>query len=351
MTAITIEKAIVHRALSALEYHTQQTRLIHNTELVIEELRAALSAPATAPAIQYPPLPIVAALLHSDGYWTSVAGGPLRPKPDNFSNKEVFTADQMRAYVDADRAQRVPSSADDLRALGWTVAVHNDYRLNGVAHTFWLLTKDGRCIKGEGLSDADALKEIRTMLSAAPQAQPEQHPFPHEGMDKVALDRYKVAKSISTIWPYSVAAGDGNQELFHGSESTCKHVARKLAGAFLDGAFYAHAQRQKELEASTCYMTNDATREECIRQAIEQDRALREQAQPSKQVLENIDELMSQAQVMASAWSLVGSRFDNGSAMQDFEEAKQELRDMLSAAQQAQPATAPAHTEAEASKT
>lgn len=56
------------------------------------------------------------------------------------------------------------------------------------------------------------------------------------------------------------------------------------------------------------------------------------QAQPSKQVLENIDEVMTQAQVMASAWSLVGSRFDSGSAMQDFEEAKQELRDMLSAA-------------------
>lgn len=50
MTTITIEKAIVHRALSALEYHTQQTRPIHNTELVIEELRTALSAPATAPA-------------------------------------------------------------------------------------------------------------------------------------------------------------------------------------------------------------------------------------------------------------------------------------------------------------
>ena len=49
MTTITIEEAIVHRALSALEYHTQQTRPIHNTELVIEELRAALTAPATAP--------------------------------------------------------------------------------------------------------------------------------------------------------------------------------------------------------------------------------------------------------------------------------------------------------------
>ena len=49
MTTITIERAVVHRALSALEYHTQQTRPIHNTELAIEELRDALAAPATAP--------------------------------------------------------------------------------------------------------------------------------------------------------------------------------------------------------------------------------------------------------------------------------------------------------------
>ena len=173
MTTITIERALLEQALTALTYKgTMGPTRRQRRMAAVDALRAALAAPATAPAIQYPPLPIVAALLHSDGYWTSVAGGPLRPKPDNFSNKEVFTADQMRAYVDADRAQRAPSSADDLRALGWTVAVHNDYRLNGVAHTFWLLTKDGRCIKGEGLSDADALKEIRTMLSAAPQAQP-----------------------------------------------------------------------------------------------------------------------------------------------------------------------------------
>ena len=49
MTTINIERAAVYRALSALEYHTQQTRPIHNTELVIEELRDALATPATAP--------------------------------------------------------------------------------------------------------------------------------------------------------------------------------------------------------------------------------------------------------------------------------------------------------------
>ena len=50
MTTITIARAVLYRALSALEFHTQQTRPIHNTELVIEELRAALAAQPTGPA-------------------------------------------------------------------------------------------------------------------------------------------------------------------------------------------------------------------------------------------------------------------------------------------------------------
>ena len=66
--------------------------------------------------------------------------------------------------------------------------------------------------------------------------------FQHEVADKFASDRYRVVKSRSTIWPNSVVvAGDGEQELFSGSNSACKHVARKLVGAFLDGAFYTHS--------------------------------------------------------------------------------------------------------------
>ena len=49
-----------------------------------------------------------------------------------------------------------------LRGEGWTVAVHNDYRLNGESRTFWLFTKDGRAIKGEGRTDEEAqIDEIR----------------------------------------------------------------------------------------------------------------------------------------------------------------------------------------------
>jgi hypothetical protein len=55
--------------------------------------------------------------------------------------------------------------ADDLRALGWTVAVHNDYRKDGEPFTFWLLTKDGRALKGEGRTDAEALDAVRRQLA------------------------------------------------------------------------------------------------------------------------------------------------------------------------------------------
>ena len=44
-----------------------------------------------------------------------------------------------------------------LRNDGWAVAVHNDYRLQGKNHTFWLFTRNDRAIKGEGHSDEEAL--------------------------------------------------------------------------------------------------------------------------------------------------------------------------------------------------
>jgi hypothetical protein len=54
----------------------------------------------------------------------------------------------------------------DLRAAGWSVAVHNDYRQDGKRYTFWLMVKDGRALKGEGRTDGDALDEIRAQVKA-----------------------------------------------------------------------------------------------------------------------------------------------------------------------------------------
>lgn len=49
----------------------------------------------------------------------------------------------------------------DLRAAGWTVAVHNDYRQQGELHTFWLFTHpSGKYLKGEGRSDEEAVAQV-----------------------------------------------------------------------------------------------------------------------------------------------------------------------------------------------
>jgi hypothetical protein len=56
--------------------------------------------------------------------------------------------------------------ADDLRQLGLSVAVHNDYRLNGENHTFWLFVdKSGMSYKGEGRTDAEALNQVRNLIA------------------------------------------------------------------------------------------------------------------------------------------------------------------------------------------
>lgn len=68
--------------------------------------------------------------------------------------------------------------ADELEALreaGWSVAVHNDYRLLDAPHTFWLFTHaNGRWIKGEGRTDTEALAEAQSALRASEHAEPVQ---------------------------------------------------------------------------------------------------------------------------------------------------------------------------------
>lgn len=73
---------------------------------------------------------------------------------------------EQRTYDRLDHAlkQVQASSPEDIRARGWVVAVHNDYRKDGVPHTFWLFTRADRCVKGEGMTDAIALEEVRRQL-------------------------------------------------------------------------------------------------------------------------------------------------------------------------------------------
>lgn len=54
---------------------------------------------------------------------------------------------------------------DVLRERGWSVAVHNDYRLRGERQTFWLFTCGSRCVKGEGPTDAVALSLVEDAIN------------------------------------------------------------------------------------------------------------------------------------------------------------------------------------------
>lgn len=47
-----------------------------------------------------------------------------------------------------------------LRQHGWTVAVHNDYILDGVHMTFWGFSRGHQWVKGEGETDLEALNDV-----------------------------------------------------------------------------------------------------------------------------------------------------------------------------------------------
>ena len=55
----------------------------------------------------------------------------------------------------------------------------------------------------------------------------------------MAVDRYKVVLFESMFYCWAVVAGTGTQQLYLGREVECQNMARKFAGAFLDGAFVA----------------------------------------------------------------------------------------------------------------
>jgi len=51
-----------------------------------------------------------------------------------------------------------------LREAGWAVACHNDYKLHKQNWTFWLFTKGNYAVKGEGITDLDALEEVECCI-------------------------------------------------------------------------------------------------------------------------------------------------------------------------------------------
>ena len=61
-----------------------------------------------------------------------------------------------------------------------------------------------------------------------------------ESIEQLAVARYKVVPAHESMFHrWAVVAGDGAQQLYIGREVECENMARKFAGAFLDGAFVA----------------------------------------------------------------------------------------------------------------
>ena len=98
-------------------------------------------------------------------------------------------------------------------------------------------------ILGSDMEPVDyVLEPVAAPALEAPPAVAPQGEYPHEQMDAMALARYKVVPShASMLWSHAVVAGDGAQQLYVGREVECQNMARKFAGAFLDGAFAFHS--------------------------------------------------------------------------------------------------------------
>lgn len=87
-----------------------------------------------------------------------------------------------------------------------------------------------------GWSAARAALSTHPSAPVAPAESPEHD---HEKFDAIAADRYKVVPTKSGFWGYAVVVGDSAAEVYKGHKRDCDLVARRMAGAFLDGAFLA----------------------------------------------------------------------------------------------------------------
>ena len=88
---------------------------------------------------------------------------------------------------------------------------------------------------------------------AAPQQEAQEPTEIPEEIERMAADRYKVVPSHESMFHrWAVVAGTGTQQLYLGREVECQNMARKFAGAFLDGAFVA-MQRTAPQPAPDCH--------------------------------------------------------------------------------------------------
>lgn len=93
------------------------------------------------------------------------------------------------------------------------------------------------------LACINAALESVAAPKAAPQQEAQEPTAISEAIERMAADRYKVVPSHESMFHrWAVVAGTGTQQLYLGREVECQNMARKFAGAFLDGAFVAMQQ-------------------------------------------------------------------------------------------------------------
>lgn len=123
----------------------------------------------------------------------------------------------------------------NLRRTGWTVAVHNDFRLNGKPHTFWLFTHEAtrKYAKGEGTTDQEALEEAAHEAAVAMDAPvafavPEIPGHPH-----VSLEDARRAVADAGRWvDAAIAAGNDPAKLTDlGTAKLVAALAKQLGDA------------------------------------------------------------------------------------------------------------------------
>ena len=88
--------------------------------------------------------------------------------------------------------------------------------------------------------EAAMIEQLKTALTQLEAMVGEQEPVAWQSIESMAAQRYRVVPSHeSMFYRHAVVAGDGTQQLYIGREVECENMARKFAGAFLDGAYVA----------------------------------------------------------------------------------------------------------------
>ena len=96
------------------------------------------------------------------------------------------------------------------------------------------------CVCGEPQAPGTVHRVAGPCYVAAPQQEAQEPTEIPEEIERMAADRYKVVPSHESMFHrWAVVAGTGTQQLYLGREVECQNMARKFAGAFLDGAFVA----------------------------------------------------------------------------------------------------------------